>query len=82
MTISTGHFKAIKIDFEALVLEKKAMMTLNLIISTLESSLSPRVFIDNGFEVSRADSVSMAGYLDRAMSLTIMFLELINQPTR
>jgi len=75
-------FKAIKVDFEELVVEKKAMMTLNLIIFTLESSLSPRVFTGYDFEVTRADSVSMAGYFDRVMTLTIIFLELINQPTR
>lgn len=75
--------KAIKIDFEDIILDKRAMNTLDNMIHALENALtpifSPMVLNGNGFGMTSNYSLSMANYIARANAAALDLRDLMNK---
>jgi len=75
--------KAIKIDFEDIILDKRAMNTLDNMIHALENALtpilSPMILSGDGFGVTANYSLSMANYIARANAAALDLRDLMNK---
>ncbi|KAF3982290.1 MAG: DUF2333 family protein [Methylococcales symbiont of Hymedesmia sp. n. MRB-2018] len=75
--------QAIKIDFGDIILDKRAMNTLDNMIHALENSLtpilSPMILSGNGFGMFANYSLSMANYIARANAAALDLRDLMNK---
>lgn len=75
--------QAIKIDFEDIILDKRAMNTLDNMIRALENALSPilspMILNGSGFGVTANYSLSMANYIARANASALDLRDLMNK---
>ncbi len=75
--------QAIKIDFEDIILDKRAMNTLDNIIHALENALtpilSPMILSGDGFGITANYSLSMANYIARANAAALDLRDLMNK---
>ncbi len=75
--------RAIKVDFEDIILDKRAMNTLDNMINSLEMSLSPilspMVLSGDGFGITANYSLTMANYIARANASALDLRDLMNK---
>ena len=75
--------QAIKVDFEDIILDKRAMNTLDNMIHALENALtpilSPMILSGDGFGVTANYSLSMANYIARANAAALDLRDLMNK---
>ena len=75
--------KAIKVDFEDIILDKRAMNTLDNMIHALENALtpvlSPMILSGDGFGMFANYSLSMANYIARANASALDLRDLMNK---
>jgi len=75
--------QAIKVDFEDIILDKRAMNTLDNMIRALENALtpifSPMVLNGNGFGITANYSLAMANYIARANASALDLRDLMNK---
>jgi hypothetical protein len=75
--------RAIKVDFEDIVLDKRAMNTLDNMINSLEMALtpilSPMILNGDGFGITANYSLSMANYIARANASALDLRDLMNK---
>ena len=75
--------QAIKVDFADIILDKRAMNTLDNMIHALENALtpilSPMVLSGDGFGVTANYSLSMANYIARANAAALDLRDLMNK---
>ena len=75
--------KAIKVDFEDIILDKRAMNTLDNMIHALENALtpvlSPMILSGGGFGMFANYSLSMANYIARANASALDLRDLMNK---
>ena len=75
--------EAIQIDFEDIILDKRAMNTLDNMIHALENALtpilSPMILSGDGFGMFANYSLSMANYIARANSAALDLRDLMNK---
>ena len=75
--------KAIKVDFEDIILDKRAMNTLDNMIHALENALtpilSPMILSGDGFGLFANYSLSMANYIARANASALDLRDLMNK---
>ncbi len=75
--------KAIKVDFEDIILDKRAMNTLDNMIHALENALtpvlSPMILNGDGFGLFANYSLSMANYIARANASALDLRDLMNK---
>jgi hypothetical protein len=75
--------QAIKIDFEDIILDKRAMNTLDNMIHALENALtpilSPMILSGDGFGMTANYSLSMANYVARANAAALDLRDLMNK---
>ncbi|MFK5951394.1 MAG: DUF2333 family protein [Methylococcales bacterium] len=75
--------KAIKIDFNDIILDKRAMNTLDNMIRALENAitpiLSPMILNGDGFGVTANYSLTMANYMARANASALDLRDLMNK---
>ena len=75
--------QAIKVDFEDIILDKRAMNTLDNMIHALENALtpilSPMVLSGDGFGMTANYSLSMANYIARANASALDLRDLMNK---
>jgi len=75
--------QAIKVDFEDIILDKRAMNTLDNMIRALENALtpilSPMILNGNGFGITANYSLSMANYIARANASALDLRDLMNK---
>ncbi len=75
--------QAIKVDFEDIILDKRAMNTLDNMIHALENALtpilSPMVLNGDGFGMFANYSLSMANYIARANAAALDLRDLMNK---
>lgn len=75
--------QAIKVDFEDIILDKRAMNTLDNMIHALENALtpilSPMVLSGDGFGMFANYSLSMANYIARANASALDLRDLMNK---
>ncbi len=75
--------KAIKVDFADIILDKRAMNTLDNMIHALENALtpilSPMILSGDGFGVTANYSLSMANYIARANAAALDLRDLMNK---
>lgn len=75
--------QAIKIDFEDIILDKRAMNTLDNMIRALENALtpvfSPMILNGNGFGITANYSLAMANYIARANASALDLRDLMNK---
>ncbi len=75
--------QAIKIDFEDIILDKRAMNTVDNMIRALENALtpvfSPMILNGNGFGITANYSLAMANYIARANASALDLRDLMNK---
>jgi len=75
--------QAIKVDFEDIILDKRAMNTLDNMIRALENALapvfSPMILNGNGFGITANYSLAMANYIARANASALDLRDLMNK---
>jgi len=75
--------QAIKVDFEDIILDKRAMNTLDNMIHALENALtpilSPMILSGDGFGMFANYSLSMANYIARANAAALDLRDLMNK---
>ncbi|MCK5828998.1 MAG: DUF2333 family protein [Methylococcales bacterium] len=75
--------RAIKVDFEDIILDKRAMNTLDNMIHALENALtpimSPMILSGDGFGMFSNYSLSMANYIARANAAALDLRDLMNK---
>lgn len=75
--------KSIKVDFEDIILDKRAMNTLDNMIHALQNALtpifSPMILSGDGFGVTANYSLSMANYIARANAAALDLRDLMNK---
>ncbi len=75
--------RAIKVDFEDIILDKRAMNTLDNMLNALENALapifSPMILSGNGFGMTANYSLSMANYIARANAAALDLRDLMNK---
>lgn len=75
--------KAIKIDFEDIILDKRAMNTLDNMIHALQNAItpidSPMILSGSGFGLFANYSLSMANYIARANAAALDLRDLMNK---
>ncbi len=75
--------KAIKIDFNDIILDKRAMNTLDNMIRALENAiapiLSPMILNGDGFGITANYSLTMANYMARANASALDLRDLMNK---
>ncbi len=75
--------RAIKVDFEDIILDKRAMNTLDNMINSLDMALSPilspMVLSGDGFGITANYSLTMANYIARANASALDLRDLMNK---
>jgi hypothetical protein len=75
--------KAIKYDFHDILLDKRAMNTVDIMIKALENALSPilspMVLNGSGYGLSANYSLSMATYIARANAAALDLRDIMNR---
>jgi len=75
--------QAIKVDFEDIILDKRAMNTLDNMIRALKNALtpvfSPMILNGNGFGITANYSLAMANYIARANASALDLRDLMNK---
>ncbi len=75
--------QAVKVDFEDIILDKRAMNTLDNMINSLEMAitpiLSPMVLSGDGFGITANYSLTMANYIARANASALDLRDLMNK---